>query len=176
MIACLAWGSLEWNPGSLKVQRPWRADGPILPVEYVRQSAKNHLTLVITGSGTAVTTFWAPMTVCNLSEAIESLREREGTKPKNIGRCPAQDRYPFSDVISEWAQRMDVEAVVWTALPPKFGGRDGVAPTMDQAVAHLYSLDAEAKTIAEEYVRRTPSSVRTTYRLQFETDLGWTAI
>jgi hypothetical protein len=175
-VACLAWGSLEWKPGSLKVQLPWRADGPILPVEYVRQSAKNHLTLVLTGSGTAVPTLWAPMTTNSVAGAVESLKVRERTKSENIGRWPIRDQYPFSDAISEWAQQKNVEAVVWTALPPKFGGRDGVAPTIDEAVAHLCSLDEEAKKIAEEYVRKTPSSVRTTYRLRFETEFGWTAI
>lgn len=175
-IACLAWGSLEWNPGDLKVQLPWRTDGPLLPVEYVRQSLKKHLTLVLTDLGTTVTTLWAPMTSDNLTGAIESLRAREGTNSASIGRWPSATEYPFAQTVEKWAKSKGLEAVVWTALPPKFAGRDGVAPTVEEAIAHLSALDVEAKKVAEEYVRKTPATVRTAYRARFETDLGWVPI
>ena len=87
-IACLAWGSLEWDPRTLKVELPWKNDGPTLPVEYVRQSLAGHLTLVLINSGANVTTLWATMSVATLAEAVESLRFREGKglDQQHIGR------------------------------------------------------------------------------------------
>jgi hypothetical protein len=76
-VGCLAWGSLEWDPRTLKVNLPWQHDGPTLPVEYLRQSLKGHLTLVLAEIGAPVITLWTTMTVANLSEGVESLRFRE---------------------------------------------------------------------------------------------------
>lgn len=37
-IVCIAWGSLIWEPGPLRVASTWRPDGPVLPLEFVRDS------------------------------------------------------------------------------------------------------------------------------------------
>jgi hypothetical protein len=37
-IACIAWGSLLWKPQPLKLASGWHRDGPLLPLEFVRQS------------------------------------------------------------------------------------------------------------------------------------------
>ena len=174
-IGCLAWGSLEWDPRTLKVNLPWQHDGPTLPVEYLRQSLKGHLTLVLAEIGAPVVTLWATMTVANLSEGVESLRFREGEKlnEKHIGRWPCDKRYPFAEKIGAWALAKELDAVVWTALPPKFGGIDHRTPTAEEALNHLASLSGEAAAAAEEYVRLTPLAVRTPFRVLFEKELGW---
>jgi len=33
-FALLAWGSLVWNPGELKITGDWKKDGPCLPIEF----------------------------------------------------------------------------------------------------------------------------------------------
>jgi hypothetical protein len=68
-----------------------------------------------------------------------------------------------------------IEAVVWTALPPKFNERNGYAATAGEVVARLDGLEAEERKAAEEYLRRTPSHIDTPYRRLIEAQLGWTA-
>ena len=46
-------------------------------------------------------------------------------------------------------------------------------PTYEQLKSHLDALDEEARGRAEEYVRRTPSQIRTPYRLKLAADLNW---
>ena len=37
-IVCIAWDSLIWEPGPLKLASSWQPDGPSLPLEFVRDS------------------------------------------------------------------------------------------------------------------------------------------
>ena len=46
-IACIAWGSLVWDPRELPVTAVWRRDGPALPIEFARCSVDRRITLVI---------------------------------------------------------------------------------------------------------------------------------
>jgi hypothetical protein len=63
--------------------------------------------------------------------------------------------------------------VVWTALPAKFAGASGRAPTSEEAVAWLDSLQGDDRAKAEDYVRRTPAHIDTHYRRLIEKRLGW---
>lgn len=174
-IGCLAWGSLVWDPRNLIVDLPWKDDGPTLPVEYVRQSNGNNLTLVMIDTGALVTTLWTTMGVANLSEAVESIRFREGKNlnEKHIGRWPSEKAYPFSEVISAWAVAKKLDGVVWTALPPRFAKTDYRVPTAEEALSHLSGLSGEEAIKAEMYVRRTPLAIRTPFRTLFEKEFGW---
>jgi nitroreductase len=46
-IACLGWGSLIWKPENLPIIGEWKNDGPMLPIEFSRESGGQRITLVI---------------------------------------------------------------------------------------------------------------------------------
>ncbi len=53
-IVVLGWGSLYWAPRELRIRDGWQADGPHLPVEFVRVSSDGRLTLVLFEEAEAV--------------------------------------------------------------------------------------------------------------------------
>jgi hypothetical protein len=73
-IACLGWGSLIWNPGSLPIQREWFKDGPFGSVEFTRQSSDGRITLIINPNAFPVRLLWAHMLTTELQPAREALR------------------------------------------------------------------------------------------------------
>jgi hypothetical protein len=177
-IACLGWGSLVWNPGDLPLSGEWRIDGPTLPLEFARQSANGRITLVIAPGAAPIAVLWCALDVATLDEARQALAEREGIKAAFFERSvgcwseAARSAHRETASIGKWAEAAGLAGVVWTALQPRFAGRS-VQPSIDQVVAHLANLDAEAKRLAEEYVRRAPPQIKTAYRERIERDLGW---
>lgn len=182
MIACIGWGSLVWDSRNLDVGGGWRADGPPLPVEFARQSNDGRITLVLVQSVTPVPTLWSAFNTGDLVKARESLRQREGVPRSRAGDLIAHWRRgenPIAEphaTISAWAPEMDLEAAVWTNLPPKFGGIDGRVPTENEVVAYLRALQGETRAAAEQYLRRAPRQIATAYRRAIERALGWTPV
>ncbi len=175
-IVCLGWGSLIWNPDSLKVKGEWQSDGPSLPIEYARQSKDGRLTLVIVPGLPEVASLWIELDCSNLEQAIEALRVREGMPTGfNVGRWPSQKQYSSSGAIGAWAIAKGITGVVWTALPAKFRNQSSRVPTRAEAIEHFNSLSPDARLVAKNYVQRTPNQVRTQLRDAFEQELGWTA-
>ena len=175
-IACIGWGSLVWNPGVLRCRGEWQLDGPVLPLEFARTSKDGRLTLVLTEAAAAVPSLWVELDYADPRTAKDALRGREGTGPLSIGLWPGPaPRYKVGVAeIATWAQGKGLDAVVWTALPPKFANTDGQAPhSPDAAVAYLKGLDADAAAKAREYVQRAPAQIRTRFRTVFEVQLGW---
>ncbi len=173
-IACLAWGSLVWDPRNLQITSPWFSDGPSIPVEFARESVDRRLTLVLGNNFQLVQSLWAWMTHTVIADAVDNLRVREGTITSNIGVWNQGLNPPvLIPDLSDWAKDKGANAVIWTALQPKFMGTDGRVPTITEAVNYLQSLDPQHKQGAEEYVRKTPIQVRTPYRDEFEIRLGW---
>jgi hypothetical protein len=180
-IACLGWGSLVWDPRELPVQSKWFEDGPLIPIEFARQSSDGRLTLVIVSSGPSVRSLWSPFTVERIDDAREALRVREGVSKRDFGKsigiwnCEGAEG-PSPAAISEWARRLNLEAVVWTALTPRFDGRNN-PPTADEAVDYLrQSLSYEARKNAERYIRMAPRQIDTPFRRRFELEFGWTPV
>ncbi len=175
-IACIGWGSLVWSPGVLRCRGEWQLDGPTLPLEFARTSKDGRLTLVLTDGATAVPSLWVELDYADPQSAKDALQGREGTGPLSIGLWPGPaPRYKVGAVeIAKWAEDKELDAVVWTALPPKFADTDGSAPkSADAAVAYLKGLDADTTVKAREYVERAPAQIRTAFRAVFEERLGW---
>lgn len=178
MIVCLGWGSLIWDPRELRLtdRRPeaWRSDGPELPIEFVRQSSDRRLTLVIDSHSPSIPVLWNSLAVAAPSEAIETLRKREGDTPwQNIGRWPDGDDYEYADVIGDWASQRNFKCVVWTALPAQFHGKRNQRPTQDEAINYLDCLPKDTRCLAEQYVRCAPRQIDTPYRQAIAEKLGW---
>lgn len=179
-IACLGWGSLIWRPESLNICREWFTDGPLLPIEFVRQSNDGRLTLVITKTAKPVRTLWALMSTDDLTMAKQSLRVREGISTRNFETSISsitiaentEDEVKLC--IQDGAKSLKLDAVIWTSLPSKFGETDGVEPTLDEAIRYLNSLDINKRMAAEEYIRRAPKQIDTEFRRKFEGEFGWT--
>jgi len=176
-LACLGWGSLIWDPRSLPIQRRWFEDGPFVPVEFTRQSSDGRVTLVVEPTAAPVRVLWAVMLRPELQAAKEALRDRECiTGNKWMSRIGCWQRgeaapQPMS-ALPDWAQAHGLDAVVWTALGPRFNGQN-ISPTVDQVVQYLQTLTGAVRDNAERYVRCAPRQIDTEYRRRIEAELGW---
>ena len=182
-IACLGWGSLVWDPRELPIQRTWFEDGPFIHVEFARQSQDGRITLVLEPNATPVRSLWAVMDTTDIAIARKDLRKREGILQKNeqihIGSWSAGQpgNQPLPKCVLgllDWAQARGVHHVVWTALPPKFGGNERT-PNQEEVVEYLRGLSGAQRDNAERYIRFTPKQIDTEYRRGIEAALQWTA-
>lgn len=178
-IACLGWGSLIWDPRSLPIRKPWFRDGPLLPIEFARQSQDYRITLVIEKEAAYVRSLWALMSINNLETAKEKLASRECIVSKNISKYIGywekneNSDFDFSDEVGKWAKPKGIEAVIWTALPPKFGSQIGRVPTIEEVISYLHDLPLLKISYVEEYIRRAPIQIDTDYRRKIEGEFGW---
>jgi hypothetical protein len=175
-IACLGWGSLVWNAGSLPLLTAWHEDGPLLPIEFARESGGRRVTLVITPGAPKVRVLWALVDAGSSAAARELLRIREGKPVRDqIGVWDARhSNGETALIVRQWAEERRLEAVVWTDLPPRWNGVDGTIPDADQVIDYLRSEGAGSE--AEAYVRRAPRQIQTPYRHRIEASLGWTPL
>lgn len=173
-IACLGWGSLVWDPRELPIQQDWYEDGPLISLEFVRQSQDDRITIVIEKSAQPVRSLWVVMDTYEMSTAREALRLREGTSTKHIGIWEAGDASPSSIAgLNNWAIARKIDGVVWTALPAKYNGQPGLVPSAEQVVNHLSGLTGTTRESAERYIRSAPRQINTHYRRKIEHELGW---
>jgi hypothetical protein len=176
-IACLGWGSLIWDPRRLAISGEWFADGPLVPVEFARQSSDGRVTLVIESRARPQRVLWANLTLGDLSLAVKALCNREGISGENcssrIGSWKRGDAPPGNiPDISAWAETRRLEAVVWTALGPRLGKIDR-SPSCDEVIAYLSGLQGTVRERARQYVERAPSQIDTVYRRRIMAALGW---
>jgi hypothetical protein len=149
-------------------------------VEFLRQSRDGRLTLVLDQSASPVRSLWAVMDTANLDEAKEALRKREDIPGPNVSKhIKAWARGEAAPALiielPSWAESRGIDAVVWTALPPKFKAKNGDAPTIDEAVRYLGELTGEERERAEKYIRFAPQQIDTPYRRKIEAELRWTS-
>jgi hypothetical protein len=178
-IAVIGWGSLIWNPGSLRLASRWRQNGPLLPVEFARISDGDRLTLVIHQSSQPVQTLWAAAASSVLDEVREILRDREGTLASRIHSATASGVFSgeapvhVMDSISQWLTLQgDVSACVWTGLSSNWTEKRANPYSADAAVQYLADLADSSR--AKEYIRNAPAQIETAARSAIRTRLGWT--
>ena len=188
-IACIGWGSLLWDPRSLPTAAPFRDDGPMLPIEFSRVAKDGRVTLVIDPEAAPMQTFWCELTSKTIDEAVSGLGQRERIAPARWSEWVAfARRSPFIEgevesggyavpetrrEIQRWLEVQSIDAVVWTALPARRPNGDFGWPTTEELVEHLEGLTGEARSRAEEYIRRTPETIRSVRRARFEASFGW---
>jgi hypothetical protein len=174
LIACLGWGSLIWKPDTLPLASEWFLDGPDLPIEFARVSDGGELATVMCANAPLCKVLWAKLDVQSLDLACEALRIREQIpedRHDGIGIFTTS-RSPVG-VIGEWAIARQLDAVIWTALPPKFEEVEGLIPTVDDAVSYLAALSEETRNYARDYVKQVPPQIDTPYRREIISRLGW---
>lgn len=175
-IACIGWGSLVWKPGVLHCAGPWQMGGPSLPIEFARTSQDGRLTMVLLDGAPLVPTRFVELSYATAEQAQEALAGREGSGVESIGLWPGPEpKYPVgATAIAEWAAAGGFDAVVWTALRPKFRGVfEQVPENADDVLSYLRELDEETMARAREYVSKAPPELRTPYRAVIEAELGW---
>jgi hypothetical protein len=187
-IAILGWGSLLWQPKYLQFDKEigWSENGPMLPIEFARISKDGRLTLVITEKGTQVQTYFAISSKGTLPEAILNLAIREGTGKGQIGSYEKSEKtfskkVFFDKYILEWIKHTDIDAVIWTNLRENWeikNENDEVIERIkpDERIDYLKSLKGNKSALAEEYIRRTPTQIKTHYRTLIEKELNWKPI
>jgi hypothetical protein len=121
------------------------------------------------------------MSVASVTEARKALGKRECSESSKPGNCV--DYWPggsrngnISRQVEQWAKKSQIDAVVWTNLPPKFNGKDQKIPTSQEVVNYLRGRQGEEREKAEEYIRRAPRQIDTNYRRAIEQELGWRPI
>lgn len=183
LIACLGWGSLIWDPRELPVRgTTWFTDGPFLPIEFARQSSDGRITLVLMPSRfPLLRSLWQPIATRNLTEARKALglRECEGLgEPEScVDYWPRGTRNRFvGRQVGEWARGLQIDAVVWTNLCPRFQGKDMIIPSEDEVVTYLQGLRGRARTKARRYIRMTSNQIDTDYRRVIKRALGWSCV
>jgi hypothetical protein len=152
----------------------------LIQVEFARQSSDGRITLVLEDSALPVRSLWAIMDAESLSGAQSALCAREGMPTgagvTNIG-CWSLGESPDPRVmdLEPWARARGIQHVIWTALPPKFGGIDQ-KPTEQQVIDYLRQRVGAERDRAKLYIRRTPRQIDTAYRRRVEAELQWTPL
>lgn len=169
-IVCLAWGSLIWKPGGLELAGQWLTDGPLLPIEFARVGDQGELATVVTPGRPPMRVRWGRLEETELERARRALQEREAIEDaKYVGTWvrgqQLSGNYEGAGEIERWALGIgDIDAVIWTALPPRFYDTDGWVPSSEAAIAYLTSLVGEMREHAFDYVRRVPGDIDTPIR------------
>lgn len=161
----------------------WHTNGPLLPTEFAMVSSYGRLTLVLFQQAEGVQALWAEMDMATVSEAIDNLRQREGSPNKDSIGCVDLNNPNNNNskvvpgvlvVMKEWAQNNNLDAAIWTDLPPNFHEKTGMDFNENNVITYLSNLDDVHRKEAEKYVRRAPRQIRTRMRGKIEESLGWT--
>ncbi|WP_231653145.1 hypothetical protein [Pseudomonas californiensis] len=173
-IACLGWGSLIWVPGALPLAGEWYSDGPSLPIEFARVGDSGELATAICLNAPPVKVFWALVAADTLAQACEALREREQISVQREDGIGTLLTARLSEgLMMRWAKERGIDAIIWTALPPRINGIEGRIPSLDDALEYLGSLSGDTLDHARTYFEKVPEQIDTPYRRAIKRQLGW---
>ena len=179
-IGCLGWGSLIWDPRGLPIRGVWFDDGPLLPIEFARESSNNRITLVLCDVSYRVRACWALMEAVDLSVARSDLATREGVKEKDIEKsigyweaASGKSYGAAANDIAQWATTKSLDVVVWTNLEIGLKSARRKLPSIDDILKRLRELSHAQRKLAEEYIRKAPPQIDTEYRRQIANEFGW---
>jgi hypothetical protein len=176
-IACVAYGSIVWDPRDLPHIPQWKKDGPFLPVEFTDHE-KNRMCLTLTEGAEPIQTLWARMTVSEIDDAIKYLAERERMTPeeledRSVGYWTAtRSQGMCHETVGKWARAKGLTGAVWTSLKPRFKEEYGRIPSEDEVIEFLRELiDRNEHEAARDYIIRSP--VTTKYKLRIMKEFSW---
>lgn len=176
-IACLGWGSLIWKPDTLPLAGEWYADGPEMPIEFSRVGDGGELATAICVNAPTVQVYWALMAVDSVEQACAALHEREQIpmdREDGVGRLLVARLPQTSEgIMTRWARERGVDAVIWTALPPRYMNVEGRIPTDQDALSYLAGLTGDKLEHARSYIQQVPRQIDTPYRRAIERHLDW---
>jgi hypothetical protein len=92
------------------------------------------------------------MATDNLVNAKKSLLIREGIPESKLETLigtvlsTEETNNDIKLVIRNWARSLNLDSVIWTDLSPKFLSIDKRIPTIEEALAHLNSLDINRRS------------------------------
>ena len=173
-IACLGWGSLIWKPGKLPLASEWQPDGPAMPVEFSRVGDGGELATAVCMNAPLVQVYWALLSAGTIQQAISSLREREqipASREDGVGLLILKSKQ--TGELASWAAQKKLDAVIWTALPPRFDGLEGRIPCIEDVLDYLSSLAGEKRKHAQDYIKQVPAEFATPYRKAIREHLSW---
>jgi hypothetical protein len=173
VIACLGWGSLIWKSDPLPLASEWFIDGPVLPVEFSRIGDGGELSTALCMNAPPCRVLWAVLATDSLEQACSALREREqipAAREDGIGVFVAGGS--ATGPLAQWASDRQVDAIIWTALPPRLH-TEGRLPTCEDALSYLQSLTGEELEHARDYICQVPAQIDTPYRRVIQKKLGW---
>lgn len=172
-VVCLGWGSLIWDPRDLPLGSEWFRDGPSLPIEFSRVGDGGELATAICLDAPTCEVLWAHLNIQSLDLAVQALRDREQIPDERADGVGIYIVTPESQgVLGKWASVRGIDAVIWTDLPPRFQGKEGLLPSLGDAVSYLKSLDGKTRAHAWEYIKRVPAQIDTPYRRLIKHHLG----
>lgn len=156
-IACLGWGSLIWKPEALPVVGDWQIDGPSLPVEFSRVGDGGELATAICIDAPLSDVCWTLLDASSLPLAVQALREREkipAARDDGVGTLLPRKHVVGS--LSKWAVSKGLDAVTWTALPPRYEGIENRIPSLEDVLAYLESLTGRCATTQNVTLSKCP--------------------
>ncbi len=145
-----------------------------MPVEFSRVGDGGELATAVCMNAPLVQVYWALLDTDAIQQAISSLREREqipASREDGVGLLILKNKP--TGVLAGWAAQKKLDAVIWTALPPRFDGLEGRIPSIEDALDYLSSLEGEKRKHVQDYVKQVPAEFETPYRKAIRAHLSW---
>jgi hypothetical protein len=119
-IACIGWGSLIWDSRGLPVDGKWFEDGPLVRVEFVRQSSDRRITLVLESMAPPTRALWTILRSREIDDAKASLQTREGCGPTGVDAWSPGASEPHNVIaLPEWARARGIEVCRVDGIAPE---------------------------------------------------------